>query len=160
MNPDRCEARAHIEVQVACEAGDLPGASDVARWAQETLHGNAGASDVTVRFVDEAEGAQLNKTFRRGSGPTNVLSFPFESPPGVEVSILGDIAICVPVLRREARGQRKTLSAHCAHLVVHGMLHLLGHDHQRSVDAERMEAIEVATLARLGFANPYVASRS
>ena len=99
---------------------------------------------VTVRIVGSREGRLLNRRFRRINRPTNVLSFS-----------TGDIVLCHPVIAREARAQGKALANHYAHMVVHGMLHLLGHDHKRKKDAERMARNEVRVLQRLGFANPY-----
>jgi len=107
---------------------------------------------VTVRFVEAAEGRALNRQYRGNDAATNVLAFVYDGVSG------GDIVLCAPVLRREARQQRKTLDAHCAHLVVHGMLHLQGYDHHRAADATRMEAREIAVLGAFGIANPYAAS--
>jgi probable rRNA maturation factor len=107
---------------------------------------------VTLRFVDAAEGASLNRRYRRKTGPTNVLSFVYDDRPGI---VHGDVVLCLPLLRQEALEQGKTLAAHCAHLVVHGMLHLQGFDHLRADDAARMEAHEIAILATLGVADPY-----
>ena len=105
--------------------------------------------------MDEDEGAELNEAYRRKQGPTNVLSFPFEAPPGVELSLLGDIVVCAPVVAREAGEQGKILESHWAHMVVHGCLHLLGYDHMEPVEAEAMEALETEILGGLGYPNPY-----
>ena len=114
-----------------------------------------GEQNLTVRFVDESEGADLNQRYRQRTGPTNVLSFPYEPPQGGGETLLGDIAVCTPVVLREATEQGKTVQAHCAHLVVHATLHLLGYDHHTKEDASRMESEEVAILSRLGFSDPY-----
>ena len=114
-----------------------------------------GDQNLTVRFVDEGEGADLNQRYRQRAGPTNVLSFPYEPPPGGAETLFGDIAVCTPVVLREASEQGKTVQAHCAHLVVHATLHLLGYDHHTKEDASRMESEEVAILSRLGFSDPY-----
>lgn len=103
--------------------------------------------DVTLRVVGEREGRRLNRTFRRMNRPTNVLSFSYGKQ--------GDIVLCHPVIAREARRQGKTLAAHYAHLVVHGMLHLRGHVHERAADAVRMESAEIRILGRFGVRNPY-----
>ncbi|HEX5093314.1 MAG TPA: rRNA maturation RNase YbeY [Burkholderiales bacterium] len=103
---------------------------------------------ITLRVVGAAEARTLNRTFRRRDYPTNVLSFGYSRTHG-------DIVLCHPVIAREARAQGKSLAAHYAHLVVHGVLHLRGHDHARAAAARRMERREVALLARLGFADPY-----
>jgi probable rRNA maturation factor len=128
---------------------DPPSRSLLRRWAAAALAKDA---IVTLRFVDTAEGEALNRRYRHKSGPTNVLSFVYDDRPGV---VHGDVVLCLPLLRQEADEQGKTLAAHCAHLVVHGMLHLQGYDHRRAGTAARMEAREVAILGALGVANPY-----
>ena len=104
---------------------------------------------------DEAEGRRLNHKFRGRDRATNVLSFPFEPPPGVEFDQLGDLVICAPVVAREATAQGKSAAAHWAHMVVHGMLHLQGYDHETDEQAAEMEARETRILTALGFAAPY-----
>jgi probable rRNA maturation factor len=106
---------------------------------------------VTLRFVGQLEGRRLNARFRGRQYATNVLTFVYDDVD----PLAGDIVLCVPVLAREARSQRKTLRAHCAHLVIHGMLHLQGYDHQRRADAARMEARETALLRTLRYPDPY-----
>lgn len=106
-------------------------------------------------MVGRAEGSDLNHRYRGRPGPTNVLSFPFEAPPGVRSACLGDIVLCAPVVAEEAADQGKPPADHWAHLVVHGILHLLGHDHHNEVEAARMEALEVRVLRRLGVGDPY-----
>jgi probable rRNA maturation factor len=111
-----------------------------------------------VSVVGPAESRRLNAQFRGRDKPTNVLSFPVPELPAAadgESRPLGDLVICPQVLRAEAREQKKSLRAHWAHLVVHGSLHLIGYDHERDTDADRMERREIAVLRRLGFANPY-----
>ena len=109
-----------------------------------------------MRIVDEAESQQLNFDYREKDKPTNVLSFPFQCPPGIELPLLGDLVICAQVVAREAAEQQKTVTAHWAHMVVHGCLHLLGFDHINDEDAAEMEAEEIQILQELGFANPYL----
>ena len=111
-------------------------------------------ADITLRFVGRDEGRRLNRRYRGKDRPTNVLSFVYDDERDV---LRGDIVLCTPVLRREAQQQGKALAAHCAHLVVHGTLHLQGYDHVADTDATRMEAREAAILARLGYADPYAA---
>ncbi len=105
--------------------------------------------------MDESEGRELNQQYRGKDYATNVLSFPFEAPPGVDLGLLGDLVICAGVVEREAREQNKSREAHWAHLVIHGMLHLQGYDHQEPDEAETMENLEVHLLAELGFPDPY-----
>ena len=124
-------------MQYAVPRRGVPGAAALRGWA----HG-AGSLPVTIRVVGRAEGRRLNERFRKRPHATNVLSFPYGRS--------GDIVLCHPVIAREARAQGKTLRAHYAHLVVHGMLHLRGYDHGR-----RMEAREIRVLRRFGFRNPY-----
>lgn len=142
-----------LELQNVSRASEVPDAASFERWYQAALQGDA--AEVVIRVVDEDESAELNSQYRHKAGPTNVLSFPFEAPPGVDTEILGDLVICAPVVEREAREQGKELHAHWAHMVVHGMLHLQGYDHIDDDEAMTMEAEEVAILQRLGFANPY-----
>jgi probable rRNA maturation factor len=141
-----------LSVQYAVAGDDLPARTLLRRWAAAALAQDA---VVTLRFVDTAEGASLNRRYRRKTGPTNVLSFVYDDRPGI---VHGDVVLCLPLLRQEAAEQGKTLAAHCAHLVVHGMLHLQGFDHLRADDAARMEAHEIAILAALGVADPYALS--
>ena len=112
---------------------------------------------MTVRVVDEAEGAALNERYRGRSGPTNVLAFTFDAPELPSLRILGDVVVCAPVAAREARESSKRLDAHWAHLVVHGTLHLLGYDHEEPRSAREMEAIEREVLGGLGYSDPYAA---
>ena len=139
-----------LSVQVATDAAGLPHRSTVRRWAREALTRDA---RVTVRFVGAREGRALNARYRKRDYATNVLTFVYDAA----TPLAGDLVLCVPVLRREARAQGKSFRAHCAHLVIHGMLHLQGYDHERAADARRMESRETRILARLGYANPYAA---
>ena len=133
----------------------LPSSASFRRWVAATLQGRILRADLALRLVDEREGRALNQHYRGKPHPTNVLSFPAELPKGVKLPILGDIVLCAPLVAREAREQRKPLNAHYAHLTVHGVLHLLGFDHNDERDAEAMEAIERQILAGLGVADPY-----
>lgn len=143
-----------LELQRASQAGDLPADDAFRHWAEAALEENEEA-ELVIRLVDEAESQQLNRDYRGRDRPTNVLSFAFEPPPGVPSAHLGDLVICAPVVAREARQQRKPLLNHWAHMVVHGILHLRGFDHQVSAEAERMEARERRILAGLGIPDPY-----
>jgi len=142
---------------------DLPGEADFLRWAEAALSANrtvASASmTLDIRVVSEMESQALNRDYRGKDKPTNVLSFPAELPPELVAELddvpLGDLAICAEVVAREALEQGKPLLAHWAHMTVHGVLHLLGHDHIEEADAARMEPLEIAILAELGWDNPY-----
>jgi len=144
-----------LDLQIASEANDLPAEADFVRWAEAALTGRAQAPELTIRVVDADESAELNGTYRHKQGPTNVLSFPFEAPPGVELPLLGDIVICAPVVEREAAEQGKSVESHWAHMVVHGCLHLLGYDHIEADEAELMESLERDVLSALGYPDPY-----
>ena len=145
-----------LAVQVASQAMDLPSEADFRRWIAAALAGSIDTKvELVVRIVDREEGAALNEAYRHRSGPTNVLSFPFEPLPGVETPLLGDLVICAPIVFSEAKEQHKMPKAHWAHLVVHGVLHLLGYDHQTDTQAAEMEAREIQILAKLGYSNPY-----
>ncbi|HOW76578.1 MAG TPA: rRNA maturation RNase YbeY [Candidatus Competibacteraceae bacterium] len=145
-----------LDLQIALDLPVLPNEADFRRWAEAALAGAGYAKDaeLTLRIVNEAEITALNETYRCKQGPTNVLSFPFEAPPEVDSSLLGDIVICAPVVLREAVSQDKTPEAHWAHLVAHGVLHLLGYDHDEA-QAEVMESLEIRILTDLGYADPY-----
>jgi len=153
-----------MTVQVDCqdaipagEADEPPSPGQLTAWvaAALTAAGHTAPAEVTVRFVGTEEGRQLNRDYRDRDYATNVLSFPFEAPPGIALPLLGDLAICAPVVEREAAEQGKPVTAHWAHLVVHGTLHLLGRDHQDDAEAEAMEAEEIAALSALGYPDPY-----
>jgi len=136
-----------------------PTRNDLTEWASTALGRRAAGREIGVAVVGPAESRRLNAQYRGRDKPTNVLSFPVAELPapaaGDEPQPLGDLVICPQVLRTEAREQKKSLRAHWAHLVVHGSLHLIGYDHERDKDADRMERREIAVLRRLGFANPY-----
>ncbi|MEK7436287.1 MAG: rRNA maturation RNase YbeY [Pseudomonadota bacterium] len=142
-------------MQCAVNSPGLPASAELRRWLLAALGGRA---TITVRYVGSAEGRRLNHAYRDRDNATNVLSFAYGSG-GRGEALTGDIVLCAPVLRREARAQGKTLAAHVAHLTVHGALHLQGHDHQSAAAAARMEALEKKILARLGFANPYAGDK-
>ncbi|MDN5369896.1 MAG: putative rRNA maturation factor [Shewanella sp.] len=144
-----------LDLQIASESAQLPTEAEFLRWATTALDGRLDEAEMTIRLVDEAESHQLNLDYRGKDKPTNVLSFPFEAPPGIELPLIGDLVICAPVVENEAQEQHKPLEAHWAHMVVHGCLHLLGYDHIDDAEAEEMEAIETELIESLGFSDPY-----
>ena len=160
-----------VTVQMASSRRGVPHAQSLNRWAQAASARQLSARSanelaLTIRVVGAAESRRLNRTWRNKDKPTNVLSFPAaplspgvtgEPPrfPAKGFSELGDLAICAPVVAREAREQGKSLQAHWAHMVVHGVLHLLGYDHETDRDAEVMEARETKILAQFGYLDPY-----
>jgi probable rRNA maturation factor len=156
-----------VNVQFATRRAGVPHARSFARWANAAFAGGAArrksqAVELAIRVVGAAESRRLNRTWRGKDKPTNVLSFGgngdihhFRSGNDECPHFLGDLAICAPVVAREAREQGKPAAAHWAHMVVHGVLHLLGYDHENDRDAEQMEAREVKILAQLGMPNPY-----
>lgn len=133
----------------------LPAATSFRKWAAAAARGRIRKADLAIRLVDEKEGRALNHHYRGKDYATNVLSFPADLPDGVDLPLLGDLVICAPVVAREAREQGKDLAAHYAHLTVHGVLHLLGLDHEDEREAEAMERIEREILAGLGLPDPY-----
>lgn len=145
-----------LDLQLASDAPDLPSAQQLQQWLDAAILPFQIDAELTVRIVDNSESQQLNRTYRGKDKPTNVLSFPFQCPPGIELPLLGDLVICAPVVQQEALEQGKSLTAHWAHMIVHGSLHLLGFDHINDDDATQMEAEEVTILQQLGFTNPYL----
>lgn len=135
----------------------LPTEAELTRWVAETLarHGDETRDELTIRLVDDNESRTLNRDYRGKDAPTNVLSFPFEAPPGVDLALLGDLVICHGVVVREAAEQGKSAANHYAHMVVHGTLHLLGYDHIDDSEAEEMERLEREILAAIGISDPY-----
>ena len=143
-----------VELDIACKKS-IPAEALFQRWTAAALPDSSAI--VSIRIVDTVESAHLNQVYRDKSGPTNVLSFPFEVPEGVPNDLLGDLAICAPLVEKEAREQGIPAEAHWAHLVVHGILHLRGYRHGEDAEAEAMEALERDILAELGYPNPYAA---
>jgi probable rRNA maturation factor len=146
-----------VDIQSA-STEPAPEEGDIRHWISSALTGapeQRDAFEVSVRLVDEAEMAKLNSNYRGKSGATNVLSFPSDLPADLQLPLLGDIVICVPVVAREAGEQGKPLQAHWAHMAVHGTLHLLGYDHINDTDAARMENLETDILKLLDYPCPY-----
>ncbi|WP_343554067.1 rRNA maturation RNase YbeY [Pantoea sp.] len=149
-----------LDLQLACaDENNLPAEAAFQRWLEAAVTPFQPGSEVTIRLVDEAESNELNLTYRGKDKPTNVLSFPFEAPPGIELPLLGDLIICRQVVEQEAAEQGKTVEAHWAHMVVHGTLHLLGYDHIEDSEAEEMEALETEIMLALGYPDPYISEK-
>jgi probable rRNA maturation factor len=149
--PEKSESR--ISVQYAVPRRGLPSAVRLRRWAEAALGPAPG--EVTLRIVDAVEGRALNRQYRGRDYATNVLSFPVPELPDGTRPIRGDLVLCAPVIGREAKEQGKAQDAHWAHMVIHGCLHLCGHDHEDKEEAERMETLERSLLAGLGYPDPY-----
>lgn len=149
-------AAVNLDLQVADATSEVPATEQIRHWVGATLGAVAESRlALSIRVMDGDGIRRLNREFRGRDSETNVLSFPFEDIPGVETGYLGDIAICGGVVAREAREQGKTPEAHWAHMVIHGVLHLCGHDHVAEAEAAEMERIEVSVLGALGFDDPY-----
>ena len=147
--------RLELDLQVAVEGFTLPPQQALELWVKTALRDTMQQAELTIRIVDAAESQMLNSTYRGKDKPTNVLSFPFEAPAGIELPLLGDLVVCAAVVEQEAIDQNKPLIAHWAHMVVHGCLHLLGYDHIEDVEAEEMESLETQLIESLGYINPY-----
>ncbi|MCR8921179.1 rRNA maturation RNase YbeY [Dasania sp. GY-MA-18] len=150
----------YLDLQIADNlapvAASLPSSAQLELWVAAALAGRKDEAELTIRLVDEQEISQLNATYRHKDKATNVLSFPADLPEHIDIPLLGDIIICPAVVAAEAQQQQKTLTAHWAHMVIHGTLHLLGYDHIEEQQAVAMEAIETQLLADLGYPNPYL----
>lgn len=147
-----------LDVIYEVEAENLPGAEQFQRWVETALQQAQGDVSLCIQLVDSADSQALNRDYRGKDKPTNVLSFPSEIPDFVQLEQqpLGDLAICVEVVEREAQEQHKLVEHHWAHMVIHGCLHLLGYDHIEDEEAEQMEALERELLATLDIADPYL----
>ena len=146
-----------LAVRYGVARTSLPSPVSFRRWVEAALHGakRRKPAELAIRIVGTDEGLALNRNYRGKDYATNVLSFPVKLPPGVKLPLIGDLAICAPVVLREAAEQGKVPRDHWAHLTIHGVLHLLGYDHIQDSEAEAMEALETRILAGLGIADPY-----
>lgn len=145
-----------VDLQIATQdTQNLPSEKQLSDWFELTVKSIVKQAEVTIRIVDEPESQTLNRDYRGKDKPTNVLSFPFEAPAGMELDLLGDLVICRQIVETEAKEQNKPVLAHWAHMVVHGSLHLLDYDHINDEDAEKMESLEISIMGVLGFENPY-----
>lgn len=152
-------ATPEINLQNVSTEPAVPNAETLTDWALVALHHQCKRGELTIRIVDPVESQMLNQRYRQQNKPTNVLAFPFASFPGIDISdpIIGDIVICAAIVNQEAKQQGKPHDAHWAHIVIHGILHLLGYDHLNATDAQCMETLEIDLLQQLGYANPYEA---
>jgi probable rRNA maturation factor len=155
-----------LDLQIACESEDIPDEEQLQTWLNTVLEDERLAEslvedralqeqEITVRLVDRDESQQLNHQYRGMNKPTNVLSFPFEAPPGIIMNLLGDLVICADIVAQEAKEQNKPLMHHWAHMLVHGTLHLQGFDHIEDDNAEQMESMEIVILRKLAIDDPY-----
>ncbi len=144
-----------LEIQIVTAVEEIPPQDSFAQWVRAALRQEREQAELVIRLVDEAESRNLNREYRGKDRPTNVLSFPSDLPAVVASDLLGDLVICVPVVLREAVEQGKSAQAHWAHMVVHGVLHLLGYDHQEESDADAMERLEREVLTSLNIQDPY-----
>lgn len=145
-----------IEVQVVFSSAGQPDKAQIQQWIDAALQDYDKDTEIVVRIVDVHESAQLNKQYRHKPGPTNILSFPADIPEGIGLNLLGDLVVCAPVVEREAIEQQKLLTHHWAHIIIHGVLHLLGYDHIEDTEAELMESLEIKILQTLNISNPYL----
>lgn len=145
-----------LDLQTPYQHPENPTLKQFQQWVDSALGAYNKAFELTIRIVDNQESQQLNGQYRQKNYPTNVLSFPFEVPEGVELDLLGDLVICADVVKAESIAQNKSLQSHWAHMVIHGCLHLLGYDHIDEVDAKEMEDLEIKLMKTLGFADPYL----
>lgn len=145
-----------LDLQVAESSDDQPPPADFERWVSLAIANRMNDVELTIRLVNEAEITDLNHNYRNKNKATNVLSFPADLPEHIEIPLLGDMIICPAVVAREAQEQGKAVSAHWAHMVIHGTLHLLGYDHIDEQEAEEMERLETQLLANIGIDNPYI----
>ena len=144
-----------VDIQMASASEEAPDPQSIERWVSAAIGNQRESTELSIRIVDVDEGQILNEQFRGSTGATNVLSFPFENESPEPLPLIGDIVICAPVVLKEASEQNKTLHAHWAHMIIHGVLHLLGYDHQNETDANLMESLETEIMQGLGFPPPY-----
>jgi len=145
-----------LDIQRIVDLDFLPNDDDFQLWVEKALADYSQDAEVVIRIVDIQEMTELNSQYRGKQGATNILSFPFDLPDGVEgIDLLGDLVVCAAVLEQEAAQQNKVLSAHWAHIVIHGVLHLLGYDHLADDEAIEMESKEILLLQKLHIDNPY-----
>ncbi len=141
-----------VHIQRIIEDKSSPSDEQLILWVNTVFEGTSHSVDINIRIVDYTESAELNEQFRHKKGPTNILSFSYPVPGG---ELSGDLVICAPLVSDQAEENHLPLLQHWAHLVVHGCYHLQGHDHETDETADKMEPLEIAALAKLGYPNPY-----
>lgn len=144
-----------VDIQIESQSHYLPTPEQFQRWVDTILKNSEEDSEIVIRIVDEPEMIQFNEQYRQKKGTTNILSFPFDAPDEIESILLGDLLICAPVIEQEAQLQNKKLEHHWSHMIIHGILHLLGYDHIDNDEAKEMEALEINILSAMNIANPY-----
>lgn len=147
-----------LDIQQASQNQHLPTAANFQLWVEAALASEKKDMELTIRIVDSNEIQELNKLYRGKDRPTNILSFPFQSPTNIQLDLLGDLVICAHLIEEEAQQQKKPLFDHWTHIVVHGCLHLIGYDHINNQEAAIMEQCEIDILQQLGIKNPYIAN--
>ena len=150
----------YVDLQIATPSEDnIPALDLLTNWVASAIQASGlpqqDETELTIRVVEKEESNAINLQFRHKDKPTNVLSFPFQNPPGITLPLLGDLIVCQEIIETEATEQQKELQAHWAHMVIHGTLHLLGYDHIEDEEALKMEALETSVLVELGFPPPY-----
>ena len=154
----------YVDLQLASEnLQALPELAQFEAWVSATIIAASeqirDEAELTIRIVDSEESQQLNHQYRGKDKSTNVLSFPFQNPPGITLPLLGDLVVCKEVVEKEATEQEKPLISHWAHMTIHGTLHLLGFDHIEEDEAEAMESIETKLMIELGYSDPYLSEK-
>lgn len=150
----------YVDLQVVTQSDkNIPDENQLGQWVKAAIVASNSEkrdeAELTIRVVEADESNAINLQFRAKDKPTNVLSFPFQNPPGLTLPLLGDLIICQEIIETEAKEQDKALQAHWAHMVIHGTLHLLGYDHIENDEALEMESLETNILVTLGFPPPY-----
>lgn len=144
-----------LDFQIVSKSKQLPSPALFKGWVDAVLQDKSQDSEVVIRIVDEDEMIHFNEQYRDKKGSTNILSFPFEPPEGVESDLLGDLLVCASVIEAEAQQQNKKLKHHWAHMIIHGVLHLIGYNHLEQLEAEEMESLEIKILRSIKIDNPY-----
>jgi len=144
-----------LDFQIVSKSKYLPSEVMFQVWVDAVLTDESQDSEIVIRIVDEDEMIQFNDQYRGKKSVTNILSFPFDPPEGAESDLLGDLLVCAPVVELEAQQQKKILEHHWAHMIIHGVLHLIGYDHIDDLEAEEMEALEIKILKIIKINNPY-----